>query len=348
MPLAVFMTENSDSLPTEKSFDDFVIDPSGDRLPVLKEDYDIETELFSEGIGLGISKRTDKEVPEYLLKSYYDTRDRLGNTRVFYLAQCKAERFCKRQFPRDIIRDMGRLYIEAEGAFRIWWAHLEDSKFVEVADEPAKRVYIEQFFHIYHYYLELLDNEHPEHLKAYREEWASEVEYVQTHGRGTAAPARYEPKDYLCTSPRWKQNIAADGRNGGARAIEEDFEIGVGFPAGLQLEELAQERFRELWKELTLGIPFDRQYPLLKYPSLRTIYVHNFMRTYTEQAAGGQGPAQPQGTGARIVISHLDQDTRVYLIEINDPQHLAAPVQVEIAVRTEDDVQLRSETDNAG
>ena len=316
------------------------------RLPVCRADYEIETEVFSQlGDIMRVSKRTNEEIPEYLSKAFYNPTGGFSGP-LSSVAMRRAEQLCEHQYPHAH-RDLIKVFREAEWAFKLWWDHLEDDTFVEVDDNAAKEIYTKEFADGYRSQLYRLDDAHSENQERYCNYKDRNAEYERTHGYPATGGVHYPHIEYYLVSPKWKQLIAADGRKGGLEAADEDRKVGVGFRDGAELEKLARERFETVWKGITLEVHFRDTY-MFDFLGLRSIYVQNFMRTYTEQTASGQGPVPSQETGARIVTSHLDGDARVYVIEINDPQHWAAPVRVEVAVRAEDDVQMRGETNNAG
>jgi hypothetical protein len=326
------------------------ISPSGDRdrMPVSKEHFEIENELFLEiGDSEVISKRTGKTIPQYLTRQYYALKNKFSPY-IDMVANQKGDRVCRRQYPRNVHRNMGDLHTEAEGFFRIWWVHLDDEEDAPKVDEEAvKQAYVKAFTEVYIARLYNLDREHPENLEEHHRLVDNHAAYVRQSGRGRTPATQYNKSDYYRTSQQWKQNIARDGRQGGQNAAGEDHDIGVGFREGKDLEDLAQKRFLTVWKDLTLGVYFDDQ-TMFDFLGLRNIYVQNFIRVYLERANSSEGPPQAGQTGTRIVTTKLDRDVRVYVIEITDPEHLSAPIQVEVAVSNEDDIEIREATDDAG
>jgi hypothetical protein len=327
----------------------WITDPSGDgkRLPVLQEDYEIENEVFRNRAHITtVSKRTNEEIVEYLTKAFYDP-EHAGGFSIPFVAHKKAERVYDRDYPQDVARDMAQLYIKAKGAFTIWWEHLEDdADRNEVDEDTVKLEYIREFMEKYVGQLWKLDRDHSGNGEVY-ERHMGQNKVIRKYVDASGGEIHRKQTDYERYKPRWKQYIAADGRADAVEAASEDAEIGMGFRSDQTLEKLAVEWFGKCWKQISDGMYIGDQLAF-DYTSLRMIYTHNFMTTYAARAAGGQASSGEGEASARIVTSHLDQDTRVYLIEINDPQHLTAPVRAEVAVTTEDDVQMRGETDDAG
>ena len=334
------MPDNPDTDFAQYGPDELIRDRSGGRLPVTKEDYDIDRELFPVPYEI-IAERTGEPVPDYLMKTYYDPED---GVHLKSVASAKVTRVCKRYYPERIIRDMKNLYDCAEQYFVDWWSHLEDDQSAEVNEKAAKLVYIKWFMEGYWLKVHELDEEHPENLEAYHR--LMEEFIVSARKRAAKGRPRYDDWDYG-GNPRWKQNVAATGRNEGGEAVDEDLEIGMGFQGGKRLEELALDRFTKFWNALVRTFYFEEQIGF-DYVTLRTIYTHNFIKTYAEKSGNEKVSPDVQQTTARVVTTKLAEDARVYLLEINDPQHLAEPVQVEIAVKNENDVEMRRETNDAG
>jgi hypothetical protein len=339
------MTDNPDTPPTEYDPNEKIVVPDT-GLRVLREDYEIENELFSSRGHEAILAETGETVPRYLTKSYYNPKHSMGSLNIEYMAKEKATRVCKRNYPQYTARDMKDLYDKARNTFNLWWIYLEDAKDASEADEEAAgEIYIKHFMETYYGEVYRSDYEHPENREAYRERVDRHIAYVK--GYEKARVRSYEDySSYYLVKPRWKQNIAADGRKGGSDAAAEDAEIGIGYRESSELEKLAGERFGALWNELSLQVYFDDQ-DMFDFLGLRHIYVQNFMRIYSEKARGEESPQTGQ-SGARILTTRLDQDIPVYVIEITDPVRLTAPITVEVAVNNEDDIQLREVTDDAG
>jgi hypothetical protein len=340
------MTDNPDTPPTEYDPNEIIVVPDT-GLRVRREDYEIENELFSSRGHDAILAETGITVPAYLTKSYYNPKYSMGRHNIEYVAKEKATRLCKRNYPRRTARDMKDLYDEARHTFNLWWIYLEDAKDASEADEEAAgEIYIKHFMETYYGEVYRSDYEHPENREAYRERVDQHVTYVEKYQK--ARVRSYDDySNYYLTSTRWKQNIAADGRKGGSEAAGEDADIGIGYRGSSDLEKLADERFGALWSDLSLQVYFNDQL-LFDFLGLRHIYVQNFMRVYSERARGGEASPQAGQAGARIVTTKLDRDVRVYVVEITDPEHLSTPIQVEVAVSNEDDIELREVTGDAG
>jgi hypothetical protein len=345
------MSDNQDTQTETCNPKELITVPDSD-IQIPREDYGILSELFSFQPD-AIIARTGETVPRYFTRSGYNPKYPPGRISLEGVAEKKATLVCRRDYPQYTARDMNNLYNKAKAIFGYFWVCLEDEKnAAEVDEQAASQIYIKEFMEAYIIEVHQLDREHPKNLQAHHEDIDRYVAFIQEYQKEPVRNYEGRPRpfqdysDYHSVSPRWKQIIAADGRNGGREAAQEDAEIGMGFREGSELEKLAGERFTKQWKDLTSQMYFEMQRSF-DHLGLRSIYGHNFIRTYTEEAESGQDSVQLQETGARIVTSHLDQDTRVYLIEINDPQHLTAPVRVEVAVKSEGDVQIRGETDDA-
>jgi hypothetical protein len=316
------------------------------RLPVCRADYEIETEAYSRRADIKrVSKRTDEEIPAYLSKAFYRPIHGSSPT-IFTIASRRAERLCEHQYPHAH-RDVIKVCEEAEWAFRRWWEHLEDDELVEVDEKLAKEVYIKEFLNAYRAQLTQLDDAHPEHKERYCNYRDRHAEYERTNDYPAADGVCYPYIEYYWVSPRWKQLIAADGRKGGQQAAEDDREVGVGFQDGADLEKLARERFEKVWNGITLQAEFYDTY-MFDFLGLRNIYMQNFMRIYLGRANSSEESLQAEQTGARLVTTKLDRAVRVYVVEITDPEHLSAPIQVEVAVKNEDDIEIREAIDDAG
>ena len=332
------MSNNQDTETEAYNPDELITLPDSD-IQILREDYDILRELLSFQPD-AIIARTGEIVPRYLTRSGYNPKYPPGRFSLERVAEKKATLVCRRHYPQYTARDMTDLYNEAKAIFGYFWVCLEDEKdAAEVDKEAASQIYIKEFMEAYFREVHRLDREHPENLESHHEDIDRHVAFIQQYKK-ERVPSFEIYSRYDSVSPRWKQNIAADGRNGGRETAQEDAEIGMGFREGSELEKLAGERFTKLWEDLSSEIYFERQRGF-DYLGLRSIYVHNFIRTYTEEASGGQDSVHPQDTGARIVTSRLDQDARVYLVEINDPDYPGGPVRFEVELGDDSQAELR-------
>src|SRR4051794_30669416 len=110
------MTDNPDTPPTEYDPNEKIVVPDS-SLRVLREDYEIENELFSSRGHEAILAETGETVPRYLTRSYYDPKHTMGRHNTQYVAKEKATRVCQRNYPQYTARDMNNLYDEATSIF---------------------------------------------------------------------------------------------------------------------------------------------------------------------------------------------------------------------------------------
>ena len=317
-----------------------IYDVSNERLPVDEEDDEIDEEVFGKRSYDTLSKRTGEILPAHLTKANYDPNGMTGELYLDLVVGRKVDRVVARMYPKYIFRDTERLYRKAKGDFEVWWGHLEDA-YVAVDEEAVRQAYIAKYMDYYYGQVSLHDNKYPENLESHHRTVDRHIEAVLK--TGSAPP--YDWNNYTTLNERWRQNIAVDGRAGGAETVDEDTEIGMGFRDGAALKEIAKHRFSKWWQAITWSTYFEDQ-DRFDYPGLWTIYLHNFVQGYRERTDSERGSLQPPGPSARVISATPDRDSRIYLVEVSDPQNLTEPVQIEVAVKNED-LKEQAGTDDA-
>jgi len=244
------------------------------------------------------------------------------------------------------IRTTDRVYKNAESAFETWWDHLADDKEVEDVDKKStKQAYVEEFVKAFRECLKSLDEEHPENLEEHHRYVDRHSELLERIDDPAYRDIRSNNQEYFSTGPRWRQNIAADGRREGLQAAEADAEVDMGFRESAELEKLAWERFSKVWENLAWDIYFETQV-VFDYPALREIYVHNFTKSYTQNTGGRQDTPAGEEISTRVITTKRLEDALVYVIEINDPQNLDEPARVVVTVDDEGNTEAQEVDDD--